>query len=115
MNGIGTTEENLISAAKGEMYEYTDMYKTFAEEAREEGFEDIALLFEKVGEIERDHHERYEALLKNIREGKVFKKDSVVVWKCANCGHIHVALEAPDVCPVCSHSQSYFQVEIKNY
>ncbi len=115
LNGIGNTEENLIAAAAGEKYEWTEMYKVFAEEAKEEGFDNIAALFEMVAKIEKEHHERYEALLKNIREGKVFKKDNVVIWQCANCGHIHVALEAPAVCPVCSHPQSYFQIEAKNY
>lgn len=115
LNGIGNTEENLIAAAAGEKYEWTEMYRVFAEEAKEEGFDNIAALFEMVAKIEKEHHERYEALLKNIREGKVFKKDKVVIWQCANCGHIHVALEAPAVCPVCSHPQSYFQIEAKNY
>lgn len=115
LNGIGNTEENLVSAAEGEKYEWTEMYKVFAEEAKEEGFDHIAFLFEMVAKIEKGHHERYETLLKNVREGKVFKKDNVVIWQCANCGHIHVALEAPAVCPVCSHSQSYFQIEAKNY
>ena len=115
LNGIGNTEENLIAAAAGEKYQWTEMYRVFAEEAKEEGFDNIAALFEMVAKIEKEHHERYEALLKNIREGKVFKKDNVVIWQCANCGHIHVALEAPAVCPVCSHPQSYFQIEAKNY
>ncbi len=115
LNGIGNTEENLIAAAAGEKYEWTEMYRVFAEEAKEEGFDNIAALFEMVAKIEKEHHERYEALLKNIIEGKVFKKDNVVIWQCANCGHIHVALEAPAVCPVCSHPQSYFQIEAKNY
>lgn len=115
LNGIGNTEENLIAAAAGEKYEWTEMYRVFAEEAKEEGFDNIAALFEMVAKIEKEHHERYEALLKNIREGKVFKKDNVVIWQCANCGHIHVALEAPAICPVCSHPQSYFQIEAKNY
>ena len=115
LNGIGNTEENLIAAAAGEKYEWTEMYRVFAEEAKEECFDNIAALFEMVAKIEKEHHERYEALLKNIREGKVFKKDNVVIWQCANCGHIHVALEAPAVCPVCSHPQSYFQIEAKNY
>ena len=92
LNGIGNTEENLIAAAAGEKYEWTEMYRVFAEEAKEEGFDNIAALFEMVAKIEKEHHERYEALLKNIREGKVFKKDNVVIWQCANCGHIHVAL-----------------------
>lgn len=115
LNGIGNTEENLVSAAEGEKYEWTEMYRVFAEEAKQEGFSHIAELFKMVAKIEKVHHERYEALLKNIREGKVFKKDNVVIWQCANCGHIHVAIEAPAVCPVCAHPQSYFQLEAKNY
>ena len=115
LNGIGNTEENLVAAAEGEKYEWTEMYRVFAEEAKQEGFNRIAALFEMVAKIEKGHHERYEALLKNIRDGKVFKKDDVVIWQCANCGHIHVAIEAPAVCPVCAHPQSYFQLEAKNY
>ncbi len=113
--GIGTTEENLVEAAAGENYEWTKMYKRFAKKAREEGFEDIAKLFEGVAAIEKEHQKRYEALLKNMREGKVFKKPNPVVWECRNCGHKLKSDEAPEVCPVCAHKRSYFQVAPKNY
>ncbi len=113
--GIGTTEENLVEAAAGENYEWTKMYKRFAKKAREEGFEDIAKLFEGVAAIEKEHQKRYEALLKNMREGKVFKKANPVVWECRNCGHKLKSDEAPEVCPVCAHKRSYFQVAPKNY
>jgi rubrerythrin len=113
--GIGSTAENLLAAAEGEHEEWTDMYAEFAVTAREEGFQDIALLFEKVGEIERSHEERYRALLANLEDDKVFVKDDIVVWKCSNCGHIHVAKEAPELCPVCKHPQAYFELELVNY
>ena len=109
------TAENLKDAAAGENYEWTDMYAKFAKEAREEGFERIAFLFEEVGKIEKEHEERYLALLKNVEEGKVFKKNGKVYWKCANCGHIHVGDTAPTVCPVCAHPQAYFELVAKNY
>ena len=115
LDGIGDTAENLKSAAAGENYEWTDMYATFAKEAKEEGFDKIAYLFEAVGKIEKEHEERYLALLKNVEEGKAFKKGEIVIWKCSNCGHIHVGLEAPQVCPVCAHPQAYFQIAAKNY
>ncbi len=117
LNGgsIKDTISNLKDAAAGENYEWTDMYDTFAKEAREEGFDDIAFLFEEVGKIEKEHEERYLQLLKNIEEGQVFKKGEVVVWKCLNCGHIHVGETAPEVCPVCNHPQSYFELQAKNY
>ena len=115
LNGIGSTEENLLSAAQGENYEWTDMYAKFAKEAHEEGFENIAYLFESVAKIEKEHEERYRALLNNMKNGSVFEKDDVVIWKCANCGHIHVGKKAPEVCPVCSHPQSYFELNAKNY
>ncbi len=117
LNGgsIKDTISNLKDAAAGENYEWTDMYDTFAKEAREEGFDDIAFLFEEVGKIEKEHEERYLQLLKNIEEGQVFKKGDVVVWKCLNCGHIHVGETAPEVCPVCNHPQSYFELQAKNY
>ncbi len=91
------------------------MYATFAKEAREEGFEEIALRFEGVGKIEAEHEERYRALLKNVENGEVFQKGSIVIWKCANCGHIHVGESAPVVCPVCAHPQAYFEIQAKNY
>ena len=114
-NGIGSTEENLKAAAEGENYEWTDMYKKFAKEAREEGFNEIAALFEGVAAIEKEHEERYLKLLKNIEDGITFKKDGVTVWKCRNCGHIHTGESAPELCPVCSHPQSYFEVKADNY
>ena len=113
--GIGTTEENLEAAAAGENYEWTDMYAGFAKTAREEGFDQIAALFEGVAEIEKEHEKRYLALLENCREGKVFSKDGDTIWQCRNCGHICVGKKAPEVCPVCAHPQSYFQVKPENY
>lgn len=114
-DGIGTTMENLVEAAEGENYEWTEMYATFAKEAREEGFEEIARLFDGVAAIEKEHEERYRKLLANIEGDLVFSKDGDVVWQCANCGHICVGKKAPDVCPVCAHPQSYFQVRAENY
>lgn len=114
-DGIGTTEENLKEAAEGENYEWTDMYVNFAREAREEGFEEIAVLFEQVAEIEKEHEERYRKLLKNVTDKVVFSKDGDVIWQCTNCGHICIGKEAPEVCPVCAHPQSYFQVKAENY
>ena len=113
--GIPDTVTNLKDAADGENYEWTDMYAQFAKEAREEGFDYIANLFEKVGEIEKEHEERYLKLLENCREGKVFSKDGDVIWQCRNCGHICIGKKAPEVCPVCAHPQSYFQVKPENY
>ena len=110
LGGIRTTAENLKAAAAGENEEWTDMYVRFANEAKEEGFDDIAARFAGVGAIEKEHEKRYLALLKDLEEGKVFKKDGVVIWKCRNCGHIHVGTEAPSICPVCAHPQSYFEV-----
>lgn len=117
LNGgsIGSTVENLTEAANGENYEWTDMYASFAKDAREEGFNDIAFLFEKVGAIEKEHEERYRKLLANIQGDLVFSKDGDVIWQCANCGHICVGKKAPEVCPVCAHPQSYFQVKAENY
>ena len=112
---VPKTVENLKDAASGENYEHTTMYADFAKEAREEGFTEIADLFEAVGEIEKHHEARYLALLKNIEEGIVFKKDQVVMWKCRNCGYIHVAAEAPKVCPVCKHAQSFFELRATNW
>lgn len=113
--GIGSTEENLKEAADGENYEWTDMYDGFAKTAREEGFEDIAKLFEGVAAIEKEHEERYRKLLDNIKKEAVFSKDGDVIWQCANCGHICVGKKAPETCPVCSHPQSYFMVKAENY
>lgn len=115
LNGIGTTVENLEAAAEGENYEWTDMYKTFAEEARAEGFDHIAFLFESVGKIEKEHEERYRTLLANVKNGEVFKKGSIVVWECSNCGHIVIGEQAPQMCPVCAHPQAYFKIKAKNY
>ena len=113
--GVGTTAENLLAAADGEHYEWSEMYPRFAAEARAEGFTDIAALFEGVAAIEKEHEERYRKLLKNVQDEVVFSKDNDVIWQCANCGHICVGKKAPDVCPVCNHPQSYFQVKAENY
>lgn len=113
--GIGTTAENLADAAAGENYEWTDMYATFAKEAREEGFDEIATLFEGVAAIEKEHEERYRKLLENVEKGLVFSKDGDTIWQCSNCGHICIGKQAPEVCPVCAHPQSYFQVKAENY
>ena len=113
--GVGSTLENLKAAAEGENHEWTQMYPQFAKEAREEGFEKIAKLFDDVAQIEKEHEERYKKLLANIEGDFVFSKDGDVVWQCANCGHICVGKKAPDVCPVCNHPQSYFQVKAENY
>ena len=112
---IPSTVENLKDAADGENYEWTDMYDTFAKEAREEGFTKIAALFEAVGKIEKEHEERYRKLLANIEGDLVFSKDNDVIWQCSNCGHIVIGKKAPNVCPVCNHPQSYFQVRAENY
>ena len=117
LNGgeIPTTSENLKAAADGENYEWTDMYKEFAEEAKKEGFNRIAYLFEEVGKIEKEHEERFKKLLENVKDGLVFSKDGDKIWKCRNCGHICIGKEAPAVCPVCSHPQSYFEIKAENY
>lgn len=117
LNGgsIGSTVENLKEAAGGENYEWTDMYDNFAKEAREEGFEAIARLFEGVAAIEKEHEERYRKLLENVEKELVFSKDGDVIWQCTNCGHICVGKKAPEVCPVCAHPQAYFQVKPENY
>ena len=109
------TIENLKDAASGENYEHTQMYVQFEKDAREEGFDQNANLFKMVGEIEKHHEERFLALLKNLESGAVFEKDQVVVWKCRNCGHLHVGKTAPKVCPVCKHPQSYFEVQAQNW
>ena len=114
-HGIGTTAENLKDAAAGENYEWTEMYADFAKVAREEGFDRIAEMFEGVGEIEKAHEERYLALMKNIEDGTVFEKAGIVVWRCSNCGHVHVAEAAPEICPVCAHERAYFELDYKNY
>lgn len=114
-DGIGTTAENLLDAANGENYEWTDMYATFAKEAHEEGFEHIAFLFEQVAAIEKEHEERYRKLLANVEGKMVFSKEGDAMWQCSNCGHIVIGKEAPKVCPVCAHPQAYFQVKAENY
>lgn len=113
--GIGNTKENLDAAANGENYEWTDMYEDFAKTAEEEGFPELAAKFRAVGEIEKQHEERYRKLLKNIETAQVFEKSEVKVWECRNCGHIVVGTKAPEVCPVCNHPQSYFEVHEENY
>ena len=117
LNGgeIKSTKENLKAAAEGENFEWTDMYKEFAETAREEGFDRIANLFEGVAEIEKHHEERYRALLSNVDNELVFSKDGDKIWQCRNCGHICIGKDAPEVCPVCSHPQSYFEIKKENY
>ena len=115
IHGIGTTEENLKDAAAGEHYEWTEMYATFAKEAREEGFTQIAAMFEGVAKIEKEHEERYLKLLENVEKGLVFSKDGDTIWVCTNCGHIHIGKTAPQVCPVCAHPQGYFEVKAENY
>ena len=113
--GVPDTMTNLKDAAAGENYEWTDMYAEFAKVAKEEGFDRIAYLFEAVGKIEKEHEERYNKLLKNIEEGKVFECGEIKIWKCRNCGHIHVGLKAPEVCPVCDHPKAYFEIKAENY
>ena len=112
---LGKTEENLVAAAAGENYEWTDMYAGFAETAEKEGFKDLAEKFRQVALIEKAHEERYLKLLKNLQEQKVFEKSSVVMWECRNCGHLVVGLKAPEICPVCAHPQSFFEVKEENY
>jgi len=109
------TVANLKDAAAGENYEWTDMYAGFAKTAKEEGFDHIAFLFEKVGAIEKEHEERYLALLKNIEDGVVFSREGDTIWKCRNCGHIVIGKKAPEVCPVCEHPRSYFEIKAENY
>ncbi|MBF1138288.1 MAG: rubrerythrin family protein [[Eubacterium] sulci] len=114
-HGIGTTEENLLDAAAGENYEWTDMYKEMAATAREEGFPEIAAQMEGVAAVEKEHEERYRKLAANIRDGKVFEREEKVLWQCSNCGHQVVAEKAPQLCPVCKHPQAYFQIKSENY
>ena len=115
LGGIGSTAENLAAAAEGENFEWTDMYEDFAKTADAEGFKDLAEKFRGVAAIEKAHEERYRALLSNVEAQKVFEKSEIKVWECRNCGHICVGTKAPDVCPVCSHPQSYFEVHETNY
>ena len=115
LSGIGTTAENLASAAAGENYEWTDMYDRMAQEAEEEGFTVLAEKFRQVGRIEKAHEERYRALLNNVEMQRVFEKSEETMWECRNCGHLVIGKKAPEVCPVCAHPQSYFEVRRENY
>ena len=115
LNGIGDTAENLLAAAEGENYEWTDMYEDFAKTAEEEGFTELAHKFRLVAAIEKHHEERYRALLRNVETAEVFKRSEIKVWECRNCGHSVVGKEAPEVCPVCNHPQSYFEIHAENY
>ena len=115
LNGLGDTAENLLSAAEGENYEWTDMYAGFAETADKEGFPELAAKFRMVAEIEKHHEERYRALLHNVETAQVFEKSEVKVWECRNCGHIVVGMKAPEMCPVCAHPKAYFEIHAENY
>ena len=115
LNGIGDTKANLAAAAEGENYEWTDMYDTFAKEAEEEGFKEIAATFRGIAAIEKEHEERYRKLLANLEEGTVFQKGSISIWKCRNCGHIVVGTSAPEICPVCRHPKAHFELKAENY
>ena len=115
LGGLSDTAKNLAAAAEGENYEWTDMYATFAKEAEEEGFTKLAAQFRMVGEIEKHHEERYRALLSNVEMQKVFEKSEQTMWECRNCGHLVMGRKAPEVCPVCAHPQSYFEVRAENY
>ena len=112
---LGNTAENLLHAAEGENYEWTDMYATFAKEAEEEGFVELAAKFRMVAEIEKSHEERYRKLLNNVEVQEVFKKSEITMWECRNCGHLVMGKQAPDLCPVCAHPQAYFEVRAENY
>ncbi len=117
LNGgeISSTEENLKAAAEGENFEWTDMYDRMAKEAKEEGLDKIAYLFEAVAKIEKEHEERYKKLLENVEDGLVFSKDGDRIWKCRNCGHIVIGKSAPEICPVCEHAKAYFEIKAENY
>ena len=115
LGGIGDTAANLLAAAEGENYEWTDMYDTFAKEAEEEGFVEIAAKFRAVAKIERSHEERYRALLNNVEMQKVFEKSEEIMWECRNCGHLVIGKKAPEVCPVCAHPKAYFEMRKENY
>lgn len=114
-DGMPDTATNLLDAANGENFEWTDMYARMAKEAKEEGFDRIAFLFEKVGKIEKEHEERYKKLLSNVKGDLVFTKDGDAIWQCANCGHIVIGKKAPEICPVCDHPKAYFQIKAENY
>lgn len=113
--GIPDTATNLLDAAQGENYEWTEMYAEFAKVAKEEGFTKIAFLFDAVAKIEKEHEERYRKLLANVEGGLVFSRDGEMIWQCSNCGHIHVGKKAPEICPVCDHAKAYFQIKPENY
>ncbi len=115
LGGLGDTAANLLAAAEGENYEWTDMYENMAKDAEEEGFPELAVRFRAVAAVEKTHEERYRKLLKNVETMEVFKKSGVSIWECRNCGHIVVGLEAPQVCPVCLHEQAYFELRAENY
>jgi ferredoxin hydrogenase len=115
LDALGKTPENLLHAAEGENYEWTDMYDRFAKDAEEEGFHELAAQFRMVGQIEKSHEERYRALLKNVEMQTVFEKSGETMWECRNCGHLVIGKKAPEVCPVCHHPQSYFEVRKENY
>ena len=115
LGGLGDTAQNLANAAEGEHFEWTDMYENFAKDAEDEGFYELAAKFRLVAAVEKHHEERYRALLKNVETAEVFKKSSVKVWECRNCGHIMVGTEAPEICPTCAHPQSYFELLAENY
>ena len=117
LNGgdVSSTEENLLAAAQGENFEWTDMYERMAAEAKEEGFDRIAYLFTEVGKIEKEHEARYKKLIENMEEGLVFSRDGDRIWKCRNCGHIVIGKSAPEICPVCSHPKSFFEIKAENY
>ena len=117
LNGgdVPGTADNLLDAASGENYEWTEMYAEFAKTAKEEGFDRIAYLFEAVGKIEKHHEERYRKLLENVKDGLVFSRDGECIWQCSNCGHVHIGKKAPAMCPVCAHPQAYFELKAENY
>ncbi|WP_312654030.1 rubrerythrin [Aminipila sp.] len=115
LGGLNDTATNLLAAAEGENYEWTDMYEGFAKDAEEEGFTELAVQFRAVAQVEKHHEERYRALLNNVKTNTVFEKSEEKVWECRNCGHLHTGKEAPGVCPVCNHPQSYFEVRKINY
>ena len=115
LEGIGDTSENLLAAAEGENYEWTDMYDKFAKEAEEEGFKELAAKFRLVAKVEKHHEERYRKLLANVKDLSVFKKEDTVIWECRNCGHIHVGKFAPELCPTCAHPKAYFEILSENY
>ena len=115
LNGIGNTKENLADAVAGENYEWTDMYANFAKVAEEEGFKEIANTFRNIAKIEKSHEERFQKLLDNLENDAVFKRGSIVIWKCRNCGHIIISTSAPEMCPVCKHPKAFYEIKAENY